>query len=505
MFWALAVVCEEFFVPSLNILCEELNIPDDVAGATFMAAGASSPEMFTSFIALFVNHSAIGVGTVVGSEIFNHMIICAGSVLYSETGILQLEKYLFTRDVMAYILSLITLIWALKSSFFDALQNIFDADERKKCLDVTALHAAGLVLVYILYVTVSAYSQSIIKWIKGSSDLDIKPSGPKEILSTTQNLALHLLPEGEEEAETEVAEREEDRMASMLASVVEADIAATTGTAATQNSLRQSKLSAIHRSSTSVPPVLMRSYQIQRSGKYYPSNALEGGGSISSMKGGPAARSGRLPAVDWTQSKATFVNDAPLYTWRSSGVRLEYLEAPGQKFVLTEDHDDSGMGCLSFHHPKSQEILTSAVSPQQFSAYLYQRVKSSYSNCLDKWELRYYTVDRWGFHSRKGRTSAPRGPHLRLIDLSDATEVKKVPNSKNRFHLIFSNGERVMEFSSPSEEIEKLLLDRLQSHLNILHRLTADGRAECYRIAKSVSSPSSSFHHLFLFLLTDAI
>jgi Ca2+/Na+ antiporter len=39
MFWGLALVCEEYFVPALNILCEEANIPDDVAGATFMAAG----------------------------------------------------------------------------------------------------------------------------------------------------------------------------------------------------------------------------------------------------------------------------------------------------------------------------------------------------------------------------------------------------------------------------------------------------------------------------------
>lgn len=74
--------------------------------------------MFTSFIALFVNHSAIGVGTVVGSEIFNHMIICAGSVMYSNTGILQLEKYIFTRDVAAYLISLIALIWALKGYYF---------------------------------------------------------------------------------------------------------------------------------------------------------------------------------------------------------------------------------------------------------------------------------------------------------------------------------------------------------------------------------------------------
>ena len=109
MFWALAVVCEEYFVPALNILCEELNVSNDVAGATFMAAGASSPELFT---ALFVNHSSIGVGTVVGSEIFNHMIISAGSVLYADGGILHLDKWVFTRDISAYLLALLTLIFS---------------------------------------------------------------------------------------------------------------------------------------------------------------------------------------------------------------------------------------------------------------------------------------------------------------------------------------------------------------------------------------------------------
>ena len=36
IFWALAVVVEDYFVPALNIMCEKFSIPDDVAGATFM-------------------------------------------------------------------------------------------------------------------------------------------------------------------------------------------------------------------------------------------------------------------------------------------------------------------------------------------------------------------------------------------------------------------------------------------------------------------------------------
>jgi hypothetical protein len=50
MFVGFHIVCDDFFVPALNVLCEKLSMPDDVAGATFMAAGASSPELFASLI-----------------------------------------------------------------------------------------------------------------------------------------------------------------------------------------------------------------------------------------------------------------------------------------------------------------------------------------------------------------------------------------------------------------------------------------------------------------------
>jgi len=72
-FWLQATVTEERFVPALNIIADYFNIPDDIAGATIMAAGASSPELFSSFVALFITHSSLGLGTIVGSEIFNQL------------------------------------------------------------------------------------------------------------------------------------------------------------------------------------------------------------------------------------------------------------------------------------------------------------------------------------------------------------------------------------------------------------------------------------------------
>uniref|UniRef100_H2URB3 Sodium/calcium exchanger membrane region domain-containing protein n=1 Tax=Takifugu rubripes TaxID=31033 RepID=H2URB3_TAKRU len=75
MFIALAIVCDEFFVPALTVITEKLEISDDVAGATFMAAGGSAPELFTSVIGVFVSHSNVGIGTIVGSAVFNILFV----------------------------------------------------------------------------------------------------------------------------------------------------------------------------------------------------------------------------------------------------------------------------------------------------------------------------------------------------------------------------------------------------------------------------------------------
>lgn len=72
----LALICDEFFVPSLEVISEKLELSEDVAGATFMAAGSSAPELFTSILGVTFG-SDVGVGTIVGSAVFNILIIIA--------------------------------------------------------------------------------------------------------------------------------------------------------------------------------------------------------------------------------------------------------------------------------------------------------------------------------------------------------------------------------------------------------------------------------------------
>ncbi|KAM3857657.1 sodium/potassium/calcium exchanger 2 [Diretmus argenteus] len=123
MFIALAIVCDEFFVPALTVITEKLAISDDVAGATFMAAGGSAPELFTSVIGVFISHSNVGIGTIVGSAVFNILFVIGMCAIFSKE-ILNLTWWPLFRDVSFYILDLIMLIIFFLDNFISMWESI---------------------------------------------------------------------------------------------------------------------------------------------------------------------------------------------------------------------------------------------------------------------------------------------------------------------------------------------------------------------------------------------
>ncbi|NWY51551.1 NCKX2 protein, partial [Chionis minor] len=147
MFIALAIVCDEFFVPSLTVITEKLRISDDVAGATFMAAGGSAPELFTSLIGVFISHSNVGIGTIVGSAVFNILFVIGMCALFSRE-ILNLTWWPLFRDVSFYIVDLILLI-----IFF--LDNL-----------IMWWESLTLLTAYFCYVTFMKFNVQVEEWVK---------------------------------------------------------------------------------------------------------------------------------------------------------------------------------------------------------------------------------------------------------------------------------------------------------------------------------------------------
>lgn len=105
MFLALALICDNYFVPSLDVLIEEFSLAPDVAGATFMAAGGSAPELFISIIGVFITQSDVGIGTIVGSAVFNVLFVIAACAFASATA-LQLTAWPLLRDTGFYSVAL---------------------------------------------------------------------------------------------------------------------------------------------------------------------------------------------------------------------------------------------------------------------------------------------------------------------------------------------------------------------------------------------------------------
>eukprot|EP00435_Cladocopium_sp_Y103_P057308 s1948_g19.t1 len=99
LFWSMAHVCDIHFVRTIEVICERFHIPDDVAGATLMALGCNGPELALNMINIW-QPSSIGVGAVVGGEVFNVLVIIGTAVLATpdEYMPLKLSKLSFCRD-----------------------------------------------------------------------------------------------------------------------------------------------------------------------------------------------------------------------------------------------------------------------------------------------------------------------------------------------------------------------------------------------------------------------
>jgi len=119
MFVGLYIVCDEFFVPSLDKISAELDLSSDVAGATFMAAGGSAPEFCTSMIgALSPIPSDVGIAAIVGSAVFNVLFVIGACGLASPSS-LQLTWYPLARDCTFYLIDLAVMVWAFGDAQID--------------------------------------------------------------------------------------------------------------------------------------------------------------------------------------------------------------------------------------------------------------------------------------------------------------------------------------------------------------------------------------------------
>lgn len=170
LFLGIAIICDEQFTSSLESICDSrtgLGLSPDVAGATFMAAGSSAPELASSFMGTFISNSDVGLGTIIGSAVFNILIIIgATAIVVGEP--MQLDWRPLGRDVMFYCGSVILLI-------------SFVAGDQK----IEWWEAMLLLVYYAGYITFMVFNTGIMRWVsKQVGDTKEKPKSRRPSFST---------------------------------------------------------------------------------------------------------------------------------------------------------------------------------------------------------------------------------------------------------------------------------------------------------------------------------
>ncbi|XP_053686139.1 sodium/potassium/calcium exchanger 4-like [Sabethes cyaneus] len=122
-FTVLAFVCSEYFLPSVECICEDLHLPEDVAAATFMASATSMPEFFTNTISTLMVDSDMGLGTIMGSMLFNTLGVAALVGLLTKSHV-QLDWWPLTRDSIIVLIStscLVSCLWDERVYWYESV------------------------------------------------------------------------------------------------------------------------------------------------------------------------------------------------------------------------------------------------------------------------------------------------------------------------------------------------------------------------------------------------
>lgn len=77
---AIIAVGADLLVDNGTIIAKELGVPETVIALTFVALGTSLPELVTTITSLKKGHASLGIGNVIGANIFNLVLVSGASV-----------------------------------------------------------------------------------------------------------------------------------------------------------------------------------------------------------------------------------------------------------------------------------------------------------------------------------------------------------------------------------------------------------------------------------------
>lgn len=152
--YLMSKVVDDIFIKALDNISDSLKLTPSVAGATLMAFGTSAPEISTTMFSLVLANSnpATGLGTVVGSAIFQILVVIGFAALVKTS---YLDWKPVARDGIFYTITILLLISVISDN------------------QITVLDAGLLVFTYFVYLVLLFFWSRQFKEKRVKDPIDI--------------------------------------------------------------------------------------------------------------------------------------------------------------------------------------------------------------------------------------------------------------------------------------------------------------------------------------------
>lgn len=157
-FYLLAKIVDEYFVESLDQIAKKLKMSSDAAGATLMAVGSSAPELFVALFAVFypteageASKAGIGIGSIVGSALFNLLVITGAAAFVRKA---KIAWQPVIRDLFFYAVAIVVLIFVFRDG------------------NVSLMDTIMFLGVYVAYVIAVIFWRKILKY-EDPNEIDV--------------------------------------------------------------------------------------------------------------------------------------------------------------------------------------------------------------------------------------------------------------------------------------------------------------------------------------------
>ncbi len=170
----LARIVDLYFVPSLDKISDNLKLSHDAAGATLMAIGSSAPELFVALFSVLRpgEHQSIAIGSIVGSAIFNLLVIVGAVALIKDTKLIWQP---IVRDIGFYFVSVVLLVYF-----------IWDGE-------ITMIEVIIFLAIYVIYVIAVVFWRKILPYNHKDSEIEEDDSSQQKGFIKWIDKSIHIV------------------------------------------------------------------------------------------------------------------------------------------------------------------------------------------------------------------------------------------------------------------------------------------------------------------------